>query len=466
MLGQLQLFFLLLAARTIRGSVKLNIINDIIDKLKPSQGASGGSSYAKGGCGTGLHIYIDPADNNGGVESSDNSVSTKVSIHEYIHLLQQSYLNGEQTATSGPVSLRSEATSSTRFHVIYACSFTNQDTYGNVHLAALNAMPDDYKLLDVPTYVILYPNDDAGGNLGCYSLSDTEAETRANEIYDEIYGSTCSMTDAFMGNENTAFAEGAAEYYAMNMAGVWSTFDGATAWTNKLTDDKTACDIPSGANAGLLDINSGSAADMEAVADAYKDAGEPECADNPMSEIVYAAFLDYCSSEGFSCTHKNLFEVWIDAGTTGKMGWCNAFEAKYGKSWGEFVCFMEAQHGISSSCVAADVPCMAYAVESTDNDEEDDITPFVFAMLLFLFIAVLCLVFGMWGYFHYHARKKTDVDSERRSTQIHRTSKIQDETAFLAGTEARVVEEGVKASPGGGYAKVVPDPAGIEGCGD
>ena len=80
---------------------------------------------------------------------------------------------------------------------------------------------------------------------------------RANEIFDEIYGSTCSISDAYMGNENTAFAEGAAEYHALNTVDVWSTFNGSRAWIDKLSDDKKACDIPSGTNAGLMKIKSG-----------------------------------------------------------------------------------------------------------------------------------------------------------------------------------------------------------------
>ena len=175
------LFIVLTTPFAVKSSLKGDIIADIVEKLKPYGGVSGGSSYAKGGCGTGLHIYIDPADCNSGVEISSNSVATKVAVHEYIHLLQQSFLNGDQTATTGPVTLRGDATSTTRFHVIYGCTFTDQETYGNLQLAALNALPDDYKLLNVPTYVILYPNDNALGNFGCYNLSDAEAEMRANE---------------------------------------------------------------------------------------------------------------------------------------------------------------------------------------------------------------------------------------------------------------------------------------------
>jgi hypothetical protein len=343
-------------------SPKQLILWDIEDKLKPSEPPSGGSSYAKGGCGTGLHIYIDPAEDNNGVESSSNSVSTKVTVHEYIHLIQQSFLNGDASSTTGPVGLRKDATSSTRFHVIYACDFDNQETYGNLHEAVLNAMPDDYKLLEVPTYVILYPSDDAEGKYGCSTMTDMEVTKRANEIYDEIYGSCSGMENPYMGNENHAFAEGEAEYHAMHMTGVWSTYDGPTAWTQKLSEDKGYCDLPSGPKADLLDIKSGSSEDIEAVVEAYKESDMPECADNPIGEVVYASFLDFCAAEGFSCTHKDLFDVWIGSGVEKKDGWCDSFSVQYGKTWGDFVCYMENAYGVdtSNACVPADVPCLEY----------------------------------------------------------------------------------------------------------
>jgi hypothetical protein len=177
----------------VNAAPKATIIRDIVDKLKPSEPPSGGSSYIRGGCGTALHIYIDPDETNNGVEASDNSVATKVTIHEYIHLLQQSFLNGDATETTGPVALRDDATNSdTRFHVIYGCDFDDQETYGALHLAALENMPDEYKLLDVPTYVILYPTSDSESQYGCYSMSDAEVTTRAKEIYEEVYV-LCSM---------------------------------------------------------------------------------------------------------------------------------------------------------------------------------------------------------------------------------------------------------------------------------
>ena len=384
-------------------------IFDIKDKMKPSEGASGGSSYIKGGAGTGLHIYVDEEEM-GTVETSDNSVGTKVTVHEYIHLLQQAFLNGDSTSTEGPVALRSDATSSERFHVIFACDFQNKDIYGDLHLAALNAMPDDYKLLDVPTYVILYPSDYATESFGCVDMSDEQVTTRANEIYEEIYG-TSPGENPWMGNENHAFAEGAAEYYALQMSGVWSTFNGPAAWNEKLREDLEMCSLPDGSDASLLKIESGSSEDCEKVVKSYEDAGRESCADNPIGEVTYSAFLDYCATEGFSCSHKDLMKVWIQSGITHEEGWCDSFQASYGKSWGDFVCYMENKYGVSSDCIPADIPCMDYSPATLSEF-------YAIAVAFIILGAVLCMC--MCSYMFYKRDPAADsppvhIDAQGRT---------------------------------------------------
>ena len=60
---------------------------DIYEKFQGLE-ASGGSTYAKGARANGLHIYIDPT-------VTEIEETAKVSVHEYVHLLQQGYLNEE-----------------------------------------------------------------------------------------------------------------------------------------------------------------------------------------------------------------------------------------------------------------------------------------------------------------------------------------------------------------------------------
>ena len=235
-------------------------------------------------------------------------------------------------------------------------------------------------------------------------MTDAEVSTRADEIYDEIYGTSCNPQEANMANENHAFAEGAAEYHALHMPGVWSTFNGSAEWIQKLSDDKTACQTP-GASAALFDINSGSSDDCDALITKFDDAGVSTCRDNNIGEIVYAAFLQFCSSHGLTCAHEDLFEVWMAAGEIDKLGWCDAFEAKYTKTWGEFVCYMETPYGISNSCVAADVPCMAYSAGDSDGGDDNDM--FMIFIFIGLFVVVMFCAIGTWGWFHWqHLKKK------------------------------------------------------------
>ena len=83
-----------------------------------------------------------------------------------------------------------------------------------------------------------------------------------------------------------------------------------------------------------------------------------------------------------ACTQAEQFQVWTQARL---LGWCGAFEATYGKTWGEYVCAMEAAdaYDVDTGCVAADVPCIACSVagcvgatsEDSDDDAESDAAP-------------------------------------------------------------------------------------------
>ena len=317
------------------------IKDDIRKKLSVADGMSAGSSYGAGGAGAGLHIYVNPSDV---TEDTEYSLQAKVVIHEYIHVLQQHFLAGS-TSTEGPVSMRSDATSQTRFQVINKCNVpTIFETYA---VNALNSLPNDMKLLDIPLYVILIPES------GC-DVSYTDA------IFNEIYGADCPGLDASAGNilinENHAFAEGEAEYYSLNdyIGLSLSTFDGPAYWTQKLADDKTGCQVPG--NEQFI-VGDGSSCTIDNLIEANIGS---HCYDNNIGEVSFSEFQNWCAAKGISdCTHKALMRVWIGAGTS---GWCNAFEAEYGFGWGSYVCFLESalQIGNKDSCVEANVPCMSY----------------------------------------------------------------------------------------------------------
>jgi hypothetical protein len=348
------------------------VLYDIDQKITLEEGPSGGSTYVPFADGAGVHLY---ADANLVAEADDNSFSSHTAVHEYIHLLQQAMLAGEITNTTvGPVPLKATSTSADRFKCINKCGVPA--VFCEKSLEVLEALPDTMKLLDRTTYVIWYPHSE-DGNEPC-----TDTDAKKVEILEEVYGSTCAngkvITPDFMRNENHLVAEGDAEYWALKLVddtNVFSLFDGAAYWEGKIRDGKEGCSIPGDAK---FDVKSGSGAHVDAVIEAYEDAGAPRCADNPIGEIAYQFFLDWCVDNNIACTQAEQFNVWTQARI---LGWCGAFEATYGKTWGEYVCAMEAAdaYDVDTGCVAADVPCIACSgagcVGATSEDSDDDAAP-------------------------------------------------------------------------------------------
>lgn len=328
------------------------VLYDIDTKITLDEGPSAGSTYVPFADGAGVHMY---ADANLVAEQDDNDFSAHTAVHEYIHLLQQAMLAGEITnATVGPVALKATSTSAVRFKCINKCGVPA--VFCEKSLAVLEALPDTMKLLDRTTYVIWYPHSE-GGNEPC-----TDTDAKKVEIMEEVYGSTCAngeyVVPDIMRNENHLVAEGDAEYWALKLTdatNVFSVFDGAEYWEGKVRDGKEGCSIPGDAK---FDVRSGSADHVDAVIAAYEDADAPRCADNPIGEIAYQFFLDWCEANAITCTQAEQFKVWTQAPL---LGWCGAFEATYGKTWGEYVCAMEAAdaYDVDTGCVAADVPCIA-----------------------------------------------------------------------------------------------------------
>ena len=98
------LLLLLLSFSTLRAShsacdrdVGRATRDDIREKYKGDE-PSGGSTYAKGGRANGLHVYHD--------EQENAEEQAKISVHEYMHVIQQGFLNKELKTTRGPVRLK------------------------------------------------------------------------------------------------------------------------------------------------------------------------------------------------------------------------------------------------------------------------------------------------------------------------------------------------------------------------
>jgi hypothetical protein len=201
--------------------------------------------------------------------------------------------------------------------------------------------------LDIPLYVIEIPEE------GC-------DESYTQEIFEEIYGVDCPGLVDNPGNtlinENHAFAEGEAEYYALNeyIGLSMSIFDGPAYWASKLEDDKNSCMVPGNE---LFLIGDGSSCTTDQLIDA--DIGT-YCFDNPIGEISISELSNWCTDKGISnCTHKALQSVWVGAAT---LGWCDSFLDVFGHAWGSYICFLESalQVGNKDACIEEEVPCMPY----------------------------------------------------------------------------------------------------------
>jgi len=329
---------------------------DIYQKFQGLE-ASGGSTYAKGARANGLHIYIDPT-------VTEIEETAKVSVHEYVHLLQQGYLNKELTEYSAPVGGEPIADTSigngARFQAINLCGVA--ETTVAAHLASLNAMPDAIKLFDHPTFVIFYSQTPGEGTGSCEA---SQTETFARTAFNTIYGDDCpgmeSTPMVWEANENHVFAEGEAEYWATNKyTGSYTSFDGPTYWTDKLADAKNYCNLPGNAN---FYINSGSSQDVDEMKDKMQAAGvSPACSNNAIGELVYAYFIQLCletdagalNDDGM-CNHESLRGVWKYAPT---YGFDCAFFNEYGWTWGEVVAKMYAEYQVDTSAVATTVPSL------------------------------------------------------------------------------------------------------------
>ena len=174
--------------------------DDIKEKYRGDE-PSGGSTYAKGGRANGLHVYHD--------EQNSAEAQAKISVHEYMHVIQQGFLNEELNTTRGPVHLKDP--SQQRFQLINLCNLST--SAAQEHLDALNALPDDIKLFDVPTFVILYPYNYDTNTPGCLA---SKIDEYTNSTLTQIYGSNCENMiqneNGWSRNENRIFAEGEAEY--------------------------------------------------------------------------------------------------------------------------------------------------------------------------------------------------------------------------------------------------------------
>ena len=273
-------------------------------------------------------------------EDPGNSFGIKVAIHEYAHLLQQGFLSRQITSTS-PVSVTN------RFIV---------KNYGNVNpifeskiQAAMDALPDYYTLVPVPTLILLVPI--ATGGIGTNVLDASVAEVMELQFGVSEGCPGVNFLVRTTANENNAMAEGEAEYYSLNvltppLVSEWAVpFQSKQTWTDKRNEGYAM--LAGSPGKASFHVTDGSGDTMSALEASTGWRG------NPAGELVYAYLIEQWRPQ---TTHTDLFEIWMEAAC---VGYSAAFEAKTGSKWSEFVCSMEDYYGVDGNGVTC-VPDSAW----------------------------------------------------------------------------------------------------------
>ena len=324
---------------------------NLLEKMNNANGeSSAGADYYKGASAATLYIYIEYE--NGAartIEDSGNGFGCKVSIHEYIHVLQQGFLTGNLNSLTPPT----DTLGNNRFQIRNPANLPA--VFGTKILAAMNALPSSLKLLTVPTIIILIPS--ITGGVGSTSLADSEATA----IMAIEFPNNCAGVDFrfdWAQWENNPMAEGEAEYYAENVyiglnsaIQAWTVpYDGAGQWAQRVQDGTAMLTAPNphGTNRQTLHLGDG----MQAAVTAMENAGWRP---NPIGELTYHYLKTQWRT---STTHAELLEIWRQAPVA---GYAAAFATVMGKTWTKFVCDFEVYHSIthttpsSATCAAANV---------------------------------------------------------------------------------------------------------------
>ena len=159
----------------------------------------------------------------------------------------------------------------------------------------------------------------------------------------------------------------------------------------------------------------------EAVANAFKDAGEAACADNPLSELVYASFLNYCAVQRFSCTHKNCSKFGFKQESLGK--WAGAMHFKINMEEAGVSSCVIWRPNTASPVIVSRMTCPVWRTPPRLRTRRKMIISITnMALLIALFILVVCFATGQWVICHYHAMKrKKDIyfkGAKRRTAKV------------------------------------------------
>ena len=155
-------------------------IMNLREKLgNPAGESSSGADWTKGSRGAAIYLYCDVENTE---YESGNDFSAKVAMHEYEHATQQGYLTDTLT-TLEP----SADTLGDDLFIIKNYGSAPQIFETNVK-NVLVAMPDDAKMVTVPTYVLLIPSTKGG-------IGPDNVDAAVSDIAPLLWGAECDGVD-------------------------------------------------------------------------------------------------------------------------------------------------------------------------------------------------------------------------------------------------------------------------------
>jgi len=312
-----------------------------------------GADYYVGAKAAVIYFRVKKGTRKDRAETPSNDFGVKAMLHEYINVLQQGFLTRQiaQLHQETPLKDQWKDRFVVKHYGIGAYSIPDIDLRRMYDV--LSAVPDDMKLLDVPTIVvpIPVPNDDSTKGIGTHATIDTAVDELAEEMFGVKEG--CKGVDLEMrpqSNTNEIVAEGQAEYFAIH----------ALSNAVKLTRPKRL--FRDGISTSILwdaDIAKLNAERLkEDKRMLFKDGNDvssdggwtPSLLGTQVMEYMYKgvkigdrtlpAFRPKTSFVEFS-------QLWMDAG---KIGFADAWKKVFGITWSDFVCKLENEIKGNQDC--------------------------------------------------------------------------------------------------------------------
>lgn len=339
-------------------------VENLRNKLGNPQGdPQAGADFYKGASATAIYLFTSEAD----TDLEKYGSTAKVSIHEYHHLLQQGFLHGSITSTQpmgGVVGVNDDE----RFQVK---DYGNVGALWSTHVkGVMDGLPPSIKLFDLPTYILLIPNEVGGIGEGL--------EAAISELETLLWPTDCAGVDfenRWYQFENGALAEGEAEFYAAGVymapgANTWNDdaannlrWDGAADWASRVSDNENSMQTSPGKQLYHLPLSFPNQ-------DEFEKLEKSGWRQNPVGEICYTYLKTVWRPE---TTQQDLWKMNIESYS--ESSFHKGFHSAFNSTWKDFVCQLETHYDIArKNDTCAD--------NADDNDEGQNATMLIIIAIL------------------------------------------------------------------------------------